>query len=209
AWGGAGRQRITPGKPGPAPAPCLPQPQPGTPARYLFLRTQAAPAGLADPLRAAVGQLDRSLPVAGVATLEQRIAEEMVGARLIAGILAAFGAVALLLAALGIYGVIAYSVHQQTHEIGVRLAIGAQRGTVLAQVARQGLVLTGIGLLLGLPLVYLAIRGIAAALAGVVPFGASTVPAVALLLAGVAALATLLPAQRAAQIDPAIALRYD
>ena len=202
-------QTRIPGKQGPPPLLYLPEGQTGVRDLYLFLRTPAVPAGLASPIRDAVGQLDRSLPVAGVATLEQRIQEELVGARMVAGILAAFGIVALLLAALGIYGVIAYSVHQQTHEIGVRLAIGAQRGAVLAQVARQGLVLTGIGFLLGLPLVYLSIRGIQAALSGIVPLGAATVPAVALLLAFVAACATLLPAQRAAQTDPAIALRHD
>jgi putative ABC transport system permease protein len=202
-------QTRIPGREGPAPILYLPQGQTGARDLYLFLRTPAAPAGLANPIRDAVAQLDRSLPVAGVATLERRIQEELVGARTIAAILASFGVVALLLAALGIYGVIAYSVQQQTHEIGVRLAIGAQRGAVLAQVARQGLVLTGLGFLLGLPLVYLAVRSIAAALAGAVPFGATTVPAVALLLGGVAAFATLLPAQRAAQIDPAIALRYE
>jgi putative ABC transport system permease protein len=202
-------QSRIPGKKGPASILYLPQAQTGARDLYLFLRTRASPDGLAEPLRAAVGQLDPSLPVAGVATLEQRIQEQLVGPRMIGGILAAFGMVALLLAALGIYGVIAYSVQQQTHEIGVRMAIGAQRSAVLSQVARQGLVLTGIGFLLGLPLVYLSIRGIQAALAGVVPFGATTVPAVALLLAGVAAVATLLPAQRASQIDPAIALRHD
>jgi putative ABC transport system permease protein len=202
-------QTRIPGKEGPGPILYLPEGQTGARDLYLFLRTTAAPAGLADPIRAAVSELDRTLPVAGVATLEQRIREELVGPRMIALILASFGAVALLLAALGIYGVIAYSVQQQTHEIGVRMAIGAQRSAVLSQIARQGLVLTGIGFLLGLPLVFLATRGIAAALNGVVLFGASTLPAVALLLAGVAALATLLPAQRASQIDPAIALRHD
>ena len=202
-------QNRIPGKEGPAPVLYLPQGQTGARNLYLFLRTQASPASLADPLRAAVGQLDGSLPVGGVATLEQRIAEEFVGIRLITGILAAFGAVALLLAALGIYGVLAYSVHQQTHEIGVRLAIGAQRGRVLAQVAREGLALTAIGFLLGLPLVVLAVRGVAAAIAGVLPIGAATVPVVALLLAGVAALAIMLPAHRAALTDPVVALRYE
>jgi putative ABC transport system permease protein len=200
-------QTRIPGREGPLPILYLPESQTGARDLYLFLRTAAAPEGLTSPLRAAVGELDRSLPVDGLAPLEQRIREELVGPRLVAGILGSFGLVALLLAALGIYGVISYSVTQQTHEIGVRLAIGAQRGTVLAEVARQGLLLTGIGFLLGLPLVYLATRGIQVALSGVVLFGAMTLPAVALLLGTVAALATLLPAQRASQLDPAIALR--
>ncbi len=207
-------QNRIPGREGPSPILYLPQGQTGARELYLFLRIAAFPGsasgsleGLAAPLRAAVGELDPALPVGGLASLEERIREELVGPRLIAGILGSFGLVALLLAALGIYGVLSYSVTQQTQEIGVRLAIGAQRGRVLADIARQGMILTGIGFLLGLPLVYLAIRGIQAALAGLVPFGATTVPAVALLLAAVAAFASLLPAQRASQLDPAIALR--
>jgi putative ABC transport system permease protein len=210
-------QNRIPGREGPSPILYLPEGQTGGRNLYLFLRaapTAASPGrrtgtleGLAEPIRAAVGELDPTLPVGGLASLEERIREELVGPRLIAGILGSFGLVALLLAALGIYGVLSYSVTQQTQEIGVRLAIGAQRGRVLADIARQGMILTGVGFLLGLPLVYLAIRGIQAALAGLVPFGATTVPAVALLLAVVAAFASLLPAQRASQLDPAIALR--
>jgi putative ABC transport system permease protein len=202
-------QSRIPGKEGPLPILYLPEAQSGARDLYLLLRTKAAPAGLAAPLRAAVSQFDKLLPVAGLATLEQRIAEELVGPRLIAGILASFGAVALLLAALGIYGVLSYSVSQQTHEIGVRLAIGAQRGRVLREVARQGFILTAIGFGLGLPLVYLAVRGISSTFSGIIPFGAMTVPAVVLLLAVVAACAILLPAQRASLLDPAIALRRD
>ncbi len=202
-------QNRIPGREGPSPVLYLPQAQTGARGLYLLLRTAASPEGLAGPIRAEVTRLDPALPVAGLATLRQRIRDELVGPRVIAGVLAGFGAVALLLAGLGLYGVISYAVSQQTHEIGVRLAIGAQRRTVLAEIARQGLFLTAAGLLLGLPLVYLAVRGISAALAGILPYGLTTVPAIALLLAGVAAVATLLPAQRAAALDPAIALRGD
>ena len=202
-------QSRIPGREGAAPMLYLPQSQTGARDLYLLLRTAASPEGLAGPLRAEVNRLDPALPVAQLATLHQRIREELVGPRVIAGVLAGFGAVALLLAGLGLYGVISYAVSQQTHEIGVRLAIGAQRRTVLGEVARQGALLTAGGLLLGIPLVYLAIKGISAALAGVVLYGLTTVPAIALLLGGVAALATALPARRAAALDPAIALRGD
>ena len=194
---------------GPRPVIFLPQAQTGARELFLFVRTPGRPAALADSIRATVWRLDRALPVADLATLEERIAREFVGARLLSGILASFGLVALLLAALGIYGVIAYSVAQQTREIGVRMAIGAQRGTVLRQVAGQGLAMTAIGLVLGAPLVYLGVKGISAALSGLVPQAAITVPAIALALALVAALASFLPAQKAAAMDPAIALRAD
>jgi putative ABC transport system permease protein len=200
-------QSRIPGREGPAPILYLPQSQSGTRNLYLLLRTTASPADLTGPIRAEIGRLDPTLPVAGLATLEQRIREELVGTRVIAGVLASFGAVALLLAGLGIYGVISYSVSQQKHEIGVRLAIGAQRRTVLAEVARQGLTITLFGLLLGLPLVYLAVQGIAAALTRGVPYGPVTVSALAVLLGAVSTLATLLPARRAAGLDPVVALR--
>ncbi len=202
-------QSRIPGLDGPAPLIYLPQGQ--TTAREMFaiLRTPTKPTALADPIRAALGELDRALPVSGIETLDHRIAEEMVGARLIATVLGGFGVVALLLAALGIYGVISYSVAQQTREIGIRMAIGAERRTVLSEVAKQGLRLLAWGFAIGAPLVGLAVQGIRATFQGAIPFGYSSLALVAFALVAVAALASYLPALRAANLDPAIALRRD
>ncbi len=196
-------------KEGPNPVIYLPAAQTASRALYLIARTPEKPTALAAAFRGAVWDLDRALPIPEIATFDQRIAKEFVGARLIAGILACFGFVALLLAGLGIYGVIAYSVAQQTHEIGVRLAIGAQKGTVMGQVARKGLQLSALGLALGLPLVGLAVLGLRAGISGLPAEVYTSVPLVAAVLATVAGLASFVPAQRAANLDPAIALRQD
>ncbi|HRC86341.1 MAG TPA: ADOP family duplicated permease, partial [Thermoanaerobaculia bacterium] len=142
----------------------------------VMLRTERTPDALGEGVRQAIAALDPSLPVEAVRSLEENIALEFAGARAISLIVGGFGLVALLLSALGIYGVVAYSVAQRTHEIGVRIAIGARHSSVVSMVTRQGLVLTGIGLLVGLPGVYLVSRAVDATLEGVASSHQGTLP---------------------------------
>jgi putative ABC transport system permease protein len=124
-------------------------------------------------------------------------------------ILTGFGSLALFLAALGTYGVLAYSVVQRTHEIGVRMAIGAERRTVVGMITRQGLILAVFGTMIGIPFVALVNRGIASIFEGFVPVETGSVLVVALILALVTVVASLFPALRAASVDPIEALRCE
>ena len=173
------------------------------------VRAQGNPASLASGLRGAVWGLDRQLAVADVQTLEQVISESTAPRRFNLYVLAAFAALAVALAAIGIYGVISYSVAQRTHEIGIRMALGAQRGDVLRQVVRQGLLLTGAGVLIGIVGALALTRFLASLLYEVKPTDPLTFLAMSVLLAGVALLASYLPARRATKVDPMVALRYE
>ncbi len=179
------------------------------PARALFflLRTPSGAGGIADAVRTAVWRLDPSLPVAQVRTMKEHVAQQFVGARVIAVWIGIFGVVALLLATVGIYGVVSYSVAQRTREIGIRMAIGAPRGSVVGQVTRQGLVLSGAGFLLGIPGVIFVWKQLAGLLGGFAPLATTTMPALGLLLILVAAAASYVPALRAASLDPVEVLR--
>lgn len=179
------------------------------PARALFflLRTPSGSDGIAEALRTAVWRLDPNLPVAQIRTMKEHVAQQFVGARVIAVWIGTFGVVALLLAAVGIYGVISYSVAQRRREIGIRMAIGARRGAVVGQITRQGLLVAGGGFVVGIPGVIFVWKQLAGLLGGFAPLAASTMPAVGLLLIVVAAAASYLPARRAASLDPVEVLR--
>ncbi len=175
----------------------------------VVLRTTADPSGLGRSIRQAVWSLDRALPVYEVQTLSQVLRSSTAGTRFNMLLLMMLGAAGLVLAAVGVYGVIAYSVSQRTHELGIRLALGAQPAGVSAMVVRQGATLGAIGLGIGLVVSLVVSRVLASLLYGVTPTDPLTYVAVALLLGSVALLASYLPARQAARVDPVIALRSE
>lgn len=172
------------------------------------LRIPGDPTSLAADVRGAVWAVNPDQPVANLRTLDDFIAEALAGPHAISAFLMAMAAITLLLAALGIYGVVAHGVAQRHREIGIRMALGAARGSVVGMVTRGGLALAGMGMLIGLPMAYLMYRMAASALdlfeGGV---GLSYAGAVGAVLALVALLATWVPAQRASAVAPSDALR--
>lgn len=177
-------------------------------ASYL-LRTEGDPEELAAPARQAVLVVDSRLTVGQVQTLEQWLSQFFVGTRIFSVILGTFGLLALLLAMLGTYGVLAYMVAQRTHEIGVRMALGARRGQILRLMTVHGVKMALIGLLVGAPGVWLVVQAVKSLLSdfGRVPMG--SVAGVAAVLVLVTVLASLLPARRAASIQPVEALHLE
>jgi predicted permease len=175
----------------------------------LVVRTTGDPKALAATLRQVVRDLDRTAILSPVTTLEQQLAEQLSPRRFQTGLLGLFSLIALLLASVGIYGVMHYSVTQRTHEIGIRMALGARPGDVLRMVIRQGLTLALAGLAVGLAGAWWLTRVLASLLYGVTPADPPTFLAVSFLLTIVAALATSIPAWRAANVDPLLALRHD
>ena len=178
----------------------------------IVIRTASAPSGLVGAVRGAIAALDKNLPVFGVKTIEQQMAFSLWQQRMAASLISAFAVLALGLAALGLYGVVAHSVAQRTHEIGIRVALGAARGDVLRLVVGQGMALALIGVSLGLPsaIPLLALTRVISDLTyGVRPGDPLTSAAIAALLAGVALAASYFPARRATRVDPVVALRHE
>ncbi len=175
----------------------------------LAMQTGGDPAALAQAVRGEVQRLDPNLPVFGVQTMQERMSSQTARARFTALLLGVFSVVAMLLAAVGIYGVMAYSVAQRTHEIGIRLALGADRRDVLRMVVGEGMALVGAGVLIGAVTAFAATRAIASELYGVSATDPLTFAAVSLVLAGVALGACFIPARRATRVDPIVALRYE
>jgi len=176
-------------------------------AANLVVRTTGAPLAMADSVRKAILEVDPSQPVANIRTMEDVLAASMARRRFTMTLLGGFAGAALLLAAMGLYGVIAYAVSQRTREIGIRMALGASRGTVLALVLRQGLTLAGIGVALGVPAALGLTRVLSNFLYEVKPGDPMTFAGVSVILLLVALLASWLPARRAARVDPMVALR--
>jgi putative ABC transport system permease protein len=175
----------------------------------LVLRSTLPPATLTRMVRAAVSEMDKGLPVADAVTMYHHIAEMMADRRYPAFVLGLFAALALTLAAVGIYGVLSYTVGQRTREIGVRLALGARPADVLRTVLGGGLRLTLAGVALGAMAAGLAAGALGKLLYGVRPLDPLTFALVTLVLVGVALLAMAAPARRAARVDPMVALRYE
>jgi putative ABC transport system permease protein len=175
---------------------------------YIVVRTNLSDAAsLSTAVRREVAQIDADVVLTSVRVFEEYVARSLARPRFNALLLAIFAGVALLLTAIGIYGVMGYSVAQRRQEIGIRIALGAQKGDVLRLVIGGGMKLTAIGVGIGLTAAFALTRVLNALLYGVKPFDAPTLFAVALLLSLIALLACWLPARRAAGVNPLIALR--
>jgi putative ABC transport system permease protein len=177
--------------------------------RNLIVRTALHPTAVASAIRSAVAALDQDQPVSDVRTLEDVVGEAVGPQRFAMTLLGAFAALALVLASVGIYGVMAYSVSQRTHEIGIRLALGADRGNLLNMVVGQALVLAVIGAGVGLAGAMGLTRFLSSLLYGVGSTDPLTFALVSLALVSVSAFASYLPARRATKVDPVVALRYE
>jgi putative ABC transport system permease protein len=175
----------------------------------IAVRTSVDPLSLFAPIRRELAQLDNALPMAGVSTMDDIVSTSVAQPKLESVLLGLFAALALLLATVGIYGVLSYSVTQRTHEIGVRMAVGADKERVLRMVVRDGLRLAVIGLAIGLGLALLATRMLSGLLFGVSPSDPATYVAISVILVGIAILASYIPARRATNVDPMIALRTE
>jgi putative ABC transport system permease protein len=177
--------------------------------RHFIVRTAMNPTTVAAAIQREVASLDKDQPVSDVRTLEQVVGEAVGPQRFAMMLLAAFAALALALAAVGIYGVIAYFVSQRTHELGIRMALGACQTHVLGMVVRQalGLALAGAGL--GVAGAFGLTRLLSGLLYSVRPTDPLTLALVTLVLLAVSALAGYIPARRATKIDPIVALRYE
>jgi putative ABC transport system permease protein len=171
------------------------------------LRASGDPRGLASDVRRAVAEIDPEEPVYDIRTMEEIVAESTGQPRFRAFLIGIFAGVALLLAAIGIYGVLSYSVAQRTHEIGIRVALGAERGRVLRLVVGQGMRLAAIGVGIGLLGGAFGSSVVSKLLFGVAPRDPATFVAVPAVLLAVALFACLVPARRASSVDPMTALR--
>jgi predicted permease len=178
-------------------------------AMFYILRTNGNAAGMASAIRSAVAEVDGSKPAGNIQTVEQNLRDQVSGRRVYMLLLSVFGAIAAVLAAVGIYGVMAYAVTQRTREIGIRMALGATSSSVLSLVVKQALVLVFIGLILGVGGAIGLTRFLKNELYGVESTDPTTFIAVSVGLVVVAILASLIPTRRAVSVDPTVALRHE
>ena len=177
---------------------------------YNFVvRTSGDPKAMISAIRRAVGEVDPNLPVSDFTTLAQVVSDSMTNPRLVAQLSSAFGALAALLACIGIYGVMSYAISRRTNEFGIRMALGAQRGDVLWMILRETLRLVIAGVAAGLALSLILNRVMVSMLFGLGPADPLSIGLATLLMGAVAIFAGWLPARRATEIDPTVALRYE
>jgi putative ABC transport system permease protein len=175
----------------------------------LVLRTSGTPLRFVSAVRAEIAAIDPDLPLYDIKPMDKVITESITGIAYVAAMMAVLGGMALVLASVGVFGVMSYSVTERAHEIGVRMSLGAQTGNILRMVVGSGMLLTGLGLAIGLPLAFVLAQTLSALLFGVEATDAFAFLGLPLMLIAVAALACYLPARRAASLDPLRALRHE
>jgi putative ABC transport system permease protein len=176
---------------------------------YLAIRTDRDPAGFASAVRSQVAMIDPDLPVSEIFTLEKVFSDAVLGLAYVAVMLTVMGVVALVLASVGVYGVMAYSVAERTQEIGVRVAMGAQPRDVLRLIFRRGIVITSFGLLIGLPISWGLAQLMASLIYGVSASDVTTFLGITVLMCAITLFACYVPTRKAMSVDPIIALRYE
>ena len=175
----------------------------------LVIRSSVEPGGLSGSLRQIVAEVDKTVPVSNIQTMDHIVSQSITQPRFNLFLLGLFGTVAMLLSAAGIYGVTAYTVTQRTHELGIRIALGAQVGDVLRMILGQGMAVIGIGLGLGLIAAFALMRLLKSLLFGVGENDPITFGVITLVLLLVALFACYIPARRATKVDPLVALRSE
>jgi ABC-type antimicrobial peptide transport system permease subunit len=175
----------------------------------LIVRTEGDPAALRGAIREAVLAVDGSEPVSNFETMPDAIGESLAPRRFVVTLLGVFAAMALLMAVLGLYGVVSYAVSQRTQEFGIRVALGAGRGEILGMVVGQGVRLAGAGAAVGLVASLLLGRLLRSQLFEVSPFDPVIFAGMVVILVGAAMLASYIPARRATRVDPMVALRHE
>jgi ABC-type antimicrobial peptide transport system permease subunit len=175
----------------------------------MYVRTASQPDAAFGSIRQVMRQLDPNIPMYNARTMEAQLDQSLLNDRLVATLSAAFGVLATLLAVIGLYGVMAFTVTRRTREIGVRMALGAVQGDVVWLVMREVLVLVGAGIVLGLAGAWGLGRLVSSQLYGVTANDPATIAGAAVLLAAVALVAGYVPARRATRVNPVLALRYE
>ena len=175
----------------------------------IVLRAANDPTQLTSSVHTEIAAVDPELPLYNIKPMDRVINESIIGIAYVAAMMAVLGVIALVLASVGVFGVMSYSVSERVHEIGVRMSFGAQTRDIVRMVLGSGMLLTIAGLAIGLPIAFVLARALSSVLFGVEPTDPFSFIGLPLLLAGVAALASYLPARRASRVDPLVALRYE
>jgi putative ABC transport system permease protein len=175
----------------------------------MVMRTAGDPLALVNAARSRIASVDAEIPLFDVKSLDKVISESVVGIAYVAAMMGVMGVIALVLASVGVYGVMSYAVAERTNEFGIRMAMGATAGDIQRLVLSKGFLLTGVGIGLGMPLAFAMANALSSLLFGVKAADPAAFIGLPLLLAAISMLASYLPAMRAVRVDPIVALRYE